>query len=154
MKRARIQYISAALILLSFAVYTVSPLYASIRDCADGASQTGRAGRQDVIYGILWVNVVLDELIDDEPDADRGATAQVASSKSDEDLILIKKKRTLFRERLTIKPILQCALLQFDRDDQRVLPQISYDIPRDLIHRHADWYHLLSTGLSPPQHLS
>ena len=147
--------ITAILVLLSLVGYTISPLYASFSNAlSDSTERSDRMADKKVTYGILWVSVVLDEVFNDQDQPVRDQAAQIDAQESDDDLVLVKRKRALLRERLSVRPYLQCIVLSIDRPVHEVVPHIAYEIPRDLIHLHSDGYHSISTGLSPPQHLS
>lgn len=145
------KYISY-LLLVFYAAYAFSPLYASSTDAEYGGQEKQNRATSYTV-GILWLDVVLDEIVgNSETDPAR----ETISSADDEDIVFLKKKRVVNRHRFALNPIIKIEAPFLPRYDDDV-PEVSYrsyDISRDPIHQHADGYYALSTGLSPPFFLS
>lgn len=143
-----LKYISSILMFF-FAVYTFSPLYASMSG-TDDKELMKSSQKTSISIGIYWLSVVFAELVGE---CGQGST-QVLSTDSDDAIFLLKKKRTISSKHLDTKPVMSIGTLPVHPEDVLVFTHNLYDVPHDLIHNHADGYYSLSTGLSPPIHLS
>lgn len=147
-----VKFITNAIVLPFFLISALSPLYLSTGDDHAGIADLQPADN-NVTIGILWVSCLIDSIV---PDQESGATTGLTAVQGglDDDMILIKKKRTLTRKNYTYVPVFEVSLSEPAREKHPLLLASTFDIPRDLIHSHSDGYHSLRTGLSPPSLLS
>ncbi|MDH4162628.1 MAG: hypothetical protein OEW15_08055 [Nitrospirota bacterium] len=101
--------------------------------------------------GILWLGIMLDEVLNN---GGAEGTQELSASGEDDDLVFIKKKRTITRKRPLLKPIVQVVGLAVTPEPDSEVNQHPYDVPCDLLHNQQDRYYSRSTGLSPPSLLS
>ena len=152
----RIHQKSRIITLICYSIYALSPIYAVLPPSNNVNRQAGPS-QHHVKLGILWLNIVVDSLVDDDRTVSnaRGDTFfQASQNDQDEDIVLIKKKRAVKRRFDLTQPILaqsSSAIMQIEPD---VPAAHAYEIPRDQIHRCPNGYSLLSTGLSPPSFIS
>ncbi len=141
------------LLLLFYGIYSLSPIYASTpTNCSD--CRDHRRHSHPYSVGIVWVNVVLSSLADDEIDG-QGPAGEASLSEDTTDLILIKKKRAVLREQDAVpSPPPSISTLPVVPTGQHLAACRVREIPLDLKHRESDGYSTLHAGLSPPVHLS
>jgi hypothetical protein len=142
-------------LLLLYGAYALSPIYASAPISASGGSPLkGRQQPATMSMGIVWVNVLLSSLLDAE--IEQASTAGGTTlAEQDGELILIKKKRAVLRERqVAAPPIVSAITLQDAPADHDLLAVHIHEIPLDPMHRASNGYRTLHTGLSPPTYLS
>lgn len=134
------------ILLIFYSVYAFSPLYAASSG-ADNAASARNDSSASITVGILWLGIVFDAMLDDvreEP------TASYQAGVADDDLVFVKKKRTITRKRIAAKPVLQIEMLARNTETGQKFTDHDYDTPCDLIHGRFDGYYSLCTGLSPP----
>jgi hypothetical protein len=101
--------------------------------------------------GILWLDILLDELVGD---GSAGSEKVLSASSDDEDInIFLKKKRAINLKCPDMKPLVKVEVLSFYPEDSIIFSYQYYEVHHDPVHRHLDGYSSLSTGLSPPAHL-
>lgn len=148
----RIKYAARILLLILYSAYALSPIYAA----ASSLPADGRYGHRQTSHhiklGIVWVNVLLSSLVDDEIDGQPERDTSVTSvSEAGDDLILIRKKRMIFRERQSIPSPPHVAYTQpFASTDLPLVVFHDHEILLAPSHQDSDGYRSLHAGLSPP----
>lgn len=135
-------------VLVFYCVYAMSPIYLSASKSTSVVSSEKSA--QNITLGIVWVNVLLSEILEDTPSGGNPGDSSISSGEQSRDLILIKKKRAVLRTVSDVKPVFRTAFI-LSCDDfapEQVSPVV--DVPQDLRHRLSDCSRYLHFGISPP----
>jgi len=131
-------------LLLFFSVYALSPIYVSAQIDHHGKVQVD----QGLAKGIVWVEMLLSTLSGQDPnDADSNGV-------DDHMHVLVKKKRAVIRESISLKPLFSVVTLSSVPDDLVIVSSYSNEISHDLRHHESEGYYTLNSGLSPPASLS
>jgi hypothetical protein len=139
----------AVVMLLIYGAYTLSPMYAVLTGPAD-ESGAAEASSCFVKVGFLWADLVFDSLTGGSRPGERSRGEQLLHEPQEDDMVLIKKKRAVNQRTFLVRQPLQTCVIAATESVLPAPAPFSYDIPLDLIHGHADGYHSISTGLSPP----
>lgn len=138
-------------VLLIYLVASLSPKYASLLESADQDPAFGAQAEEKIlVHGIFWLNHVGSELLASVHSDTARSRQTIGAEADDEDLLLIKRKRVVNRERFAIAPLMTTEELPAGPDAFSHPFFAEYSIAHDPIHCHADGYTSLTTGLSPP----
>ncbi len=139
------------LLLFIYGIYALSPIYASATVGCTDRLHNQREHLSHYTVGIVWVDVLLSELQEDDGD---NAASPSAVAAPDPEHFLIKKKRAVLREQPAVTPPVSVART-FPALAETAVP-VSYitDAPLDLKHHESDGFSSLHAGLSPPHPLS
>lgn len=141
---------SKIITLLCYSVYALSPVYATLP-----ASNKLSGQGYHLELGILWLNIVLDSFADEERTDGAISSGDLSIQTAENaDLVVIQKKRVVSGKVYVVQPLLKARTVAISELEPPPPVATAYDIHRDVIHRHADGYCSLSTGLSPPSFLS
>ncbi len=152
--QSRLFHAARLLLLFFYGAYSLSPIYASASaDCTD-VCHAQRSHVHQYTMGIVWMNVLLSSLGDDEEIGGQRPAGETSLSAVDTDLILIKKKRAVLREQQPAPAPTATAVPTPPGTDSSLRAVHATGTPLDLKHRQSDGYSSLHAGLSPPQHLS
>lgn len=108
--RGRILYAMRLAILALYCAYTVSPIYLSAMAGAKDTLVSCGDPSQKVTVGIVWLRVLVSSLCGDDEEAPAVAAREVRGHDSENDFILIKKKRAVLREEPRLSPPLAKAV--------------------------------------------
>jgi hypothetical protein len=99
---------------------------------------------------IVWANVLYSFLVDDD-DASPSADNRISAGKPPvSDVVLVKKRRALFREQTGIKPLFNVEILLPRGLERSSFRPRDYETAKDPLLRETDVCLVLNTGLSPP----
>jgi hypothetical protein len=134
--------------LFLYAVYALTPVHMyAMAGCGGtrGLLHPGKHSSTDIV----WANVLYSFLVDEEdaPYADdRISTGEQPVS----DVVLVKKRRALFREQIDIKPLFDIEILPPGGLERAPFRPTEYETAKDPLLRESDVCLVLNTGLSPP----
>ncbi len=133
------------LVLALYCIYAISPIYLS---AMEGRQHFLAAGTErSVTVGIVWVNVLLTSLVDEDRG---GGGAAVEAGSQGQEFILIRKKQALLNETFRIRPVLEEETDLSAGPDQPELMAGAFDVPPSQHFRHRDIPLSHHLGLSPP----
>ncbi|MDA8100897.1 MAG: hypothetical protein M0042_14870 [Nitrospiraceae bacterium] len=139
---------------LFYALYALTP----VSMYAVGAGQcfgtkSGKAVKHSP-SDIVWENIIFACLSDDDDayEPPSGDT-QAIGTQQDGDIVLVRKKRTIVRQRLDLRPTIRILILPQSSFETETASVIFRETPAPLL-RETDGYLVLNTGLSPPALLS
>jgi hypothetical protein len=144
-----IKNLTRILVLPLFIMYALSPIYMT-GEIGEDPRASLELSQKDVTFGVVWVQFLVEAMIEEERIPGPLPGSPALESQPDDEMVLIKKKRILLRENYKLQPVFQVVMAEETIEDSTLFLSSTYDIPRDLIHNHADGYYSLSTGLSPP----
>jgi hypothetical protein len=149
----KLRYALRVAVLVLYGCYALSPIYLLVAAGDDDLRRDLCRPSQDYSMGIVWVNVLLSSLLE-EGKGDATTSVKASLAQQDPDLILIKKKRAVFREQYAVTQPIDTIALSLDSTVKPLASFHEYEIPLDPQHRETNGYSSLHAGLSPPQHLS
>ncbi len=135
-------------VLLLYCVYAMSPIYLSAMG-REHLPEAWSGQERTITMGIVWVNVLLTSLVDDDHRDATGAAA-VQSDDPGKDFILIRKTRGLFSETFRLRPLFFQEHATFFADGQLELSSGAVDVAAVLPFRRSDVPISRHLGLSPP----
>jgi len=136
---------SRIITLLCYSVYALSPLCASAETGADGRVGPLKHGEDSVTVSIVWLKVVLSTATGRDFDDVSG------DGIDDSTTILVKKKRAVFREEVSVSPPTQTSVLPIS-EFVCSLPTFShaFEVAKGQHYQASDGFQYFSAGLSPP----
>ncbi|MGE5172960.1 MAG: hypothetical protein ACM3MD_03935 [Betaproteobacteria bacterium] len=138
--------------LLLYAIYALTPIHMY----AMSGGGNGGPGRLHVgkhaSTDIVWANVLFSSLVDDDEASSAGARVS-AGSQQGGDVVLVKKRRALFREQFDFTPLLDIEMLPPGGLERTPFRSADYETTKDPLLRETDGCLVLNTGLSPPSQL-
>ncbi len=141
-------YIIRCIVFILYLSYAFSPLCLSYSD-SDGSNSPTSDDFASASVHLLWLHVIADIQTEDQP-AESRAAFSLLDDKSSTCVILIKKKRALFRGASSLKPDQQQQYLTVDVADGRRPSFTGREEAVSLLIRYKDPFIALNTGLSPP----
>jgi hypothetical protein len=144
----KFEHITRMFFLFLYAVYALTPIHMYAMDGCGGVSGLLHGGKH-TSTDIVWANVLYSFLVDDgdaPSEGDRISTdAQPVG-----DVVLVKKRRALFREQTNIKPLFNIEILPPSGLGHTPVRPAEYETTKDPLMRETEVCLVLNTGLSPP----
>lgn len=142
-KLVHIVRISFLFLYIAYALVPVH-MYAVGRDQGSAPGNSRKHESRDIV----WANVLFSAFVDDV-EAPSSEDSVLANARKGGDVVLVKKRRALFREQFDIKPLSDVEMLP-PGGLERLLLSLNFDWPKDPILRETDGCLALNSGLSPP----
>jgi len=148
----KIRYIGRVVFLFFYAIYAFTPIHLYAMADHSGNADGFQAGKR-ASTEIVWINVLFSSLFDD--DDTPSAPARIsAGAQHGGVMVLIKKRRTVFREQFDCKPRLGTKFLPRWSLEPPAVRSAEYEVTKDPLVQETDGCLSLNSGLSPPSLLS
>jgi hypothetical protein len=151
----KIMHIGRISFLFLYAMYALTPVHLyEMEGCSEagpGRLLTGKHISADIVWANVLFSSFVDEDVDSSPSSEGSRISTGAQQSSD--MVLLRKRRALFREQSENKPQFDIKILPPGDLEVASFRFAEYQTAKAPFLRETDSYLVLNTGLSPPSSL-